>query len=54
MKLAKNQAKAKQHQTEAKLSLFENYLLSSSTLSFKTIGDFLKNVQKQVRLLMAL
>ena len=37
MKLAKNQAKTKQH-PEAELLLFENfenYLLSSSTLSFK-------------------
>ena len=33
-KLAKNQAKAKQH-PEAELLLFENYSLSSSTLSFK-------------------
>ena len=35
LKLAKNQAKAKQH-PEAELLLFEIYLLSSSTLSSKT------------------
>ena len=34
LKLAKNQVKAKQ-QPEAQLLLFENYSLSSSTLSFK-------------------
>ena len=34
LKLAKNQAKAKQH-PQAKLLLFEHYLLSSFTLSFK-------------------
>ena len=34
LKLAKNQAKAKQH-PEAELLLFENYSLSSSTLSSK-------------------
>ena len=34
LKLAKNQAKYKQH-AEAKLLLFENYLLSSSVLSSK-------------------
>ena len=34
LKLAKNQAKAKQH-PEAELLLFENYSLSSSTLSTK-------------------
>ena len=33
-KLAKNKAKAKQH-PGAELLLFENYSLSSSTLSFK-------------------
>ena len=36
VKLAKNQAKAKQ-QREAKLLLSENYVLSSSTLSSKDI-----------------
>ena len=35
LKLTKNQARAKQH-PEAKLLLFENYLLSSSTLSSKS------------------
>ena len=34
VKLAKNQAKAKQH-LEASLLLFESYSLSSSTLSYK-------------------
>ena len=42
MKLAKNQAKAKQH-PEAKLLLFENYSQSSSTL---IIGHILKNKEK--------
>ena len=38
----------KQH-PEAEHFLFENYSLSSSTLSSKKIiGDILKNVQKQV------
>ena len=41
----KNWAKAKQH-PEAELLLFENYLLSSSTLSSKNVGHILKNVQK--------
>ena len=47
LKLAKYQAKAKQH-PETELFLFENYSLSSSTtLSSKNnIGDILKNVQK--------
>ena len=47
MKLAKNQANAKQH-SEAELSLFENYSHSSSTLSSnhsKIIGHILKNKQ---------
>ena len=35
MKLAKNQAKAKQH-PQAELLLFENYSLSSSSLSSKS------------------
>ena len=43
--LAKNQAKAKQH-TEAELLLFENYSLSSSTLSSKSNRRYSKNVQK--------
>ena len=43
--LAKNQANTKQH-LEAKLLLFENYSLSSSTLSSKIIRDILKNAQK--------
>ena len=34
LKLPKNQAKTKQH-PEVELLLFENYLLSSSTLSYK-------------------
>ena len=38
-KLAKNQAKAKQH-SEAELLLFENYSHSSSTLSSKTNKRF--------------
>ena len=40
----KNQAKAKQH-PEAELLLFENYLLSSSTLRYhpKIISHILKN-----------
>ena len=46
LKLARNQAKAKQL-PEFKLLLFENYLHSSSTLSSKNNGEyFLKNVQK--------
>ena len=39
----KNQAKAKQH-PEAELLLFENYLLSSSTLSLKNNRGSSKNV----------
>ena len=45
LQLAKNQANTKQH-LEAKLLLFENYSLSSSTLSSKIIRDILKNAQK--------
>ena len=46
LKLAKNQANAKQH-PEAKLLLFENYFHSSSTSSPKKIlGHTLKNKQK--------
>ena len=42
-KLAKIQAKSKQY-PEAGLLLLENYLLSSSTLSFKNNRIYLKNV----------
>ena len=46
LKLAKKQVKAKQH-PEAKLLLFENYLLSSFTLYHpELIADIPKNVQK--------
>ena len=46
LKLAKNQANAKQH-PEAKLLLFENYFHSSSTSSpKKNMGHTLKNKQK--------
>ena len=48
LELAKNQAKAKQH-PEAERLLFENYLLSSSTLSSKKHSKntrHSKNVQK--------
>ena len=41
----KIQAEAKKH-PEAELLPFENYSLSSSTLSSKIIGDVLKNEQK--------
>ena len=41
LKLAKNQADAKQH-PEAELLLFENYLHSSSTLSSKNSRSFIK------------
>ena len=44
LKLAKNEAKAKQH-AEAELSLFENYSLSSSTLSSKNNTRYSKKVQ---------
>ena len=48
MKLAKNQAKAKQ-QPEAELSLFENFSLSSFILSSKTnLKYFLKIAKNQV------
>ena len=46
LKLAKNYAKGKQH-PDTELSLFENNLLSSSTLLSKILGDILKNVQKK-------
>ena len=51
MKLAKNQANAKQH-PETELFLFENYSLSSSTLSSKIIEHILilKNKQKNKRI----
>ena len=39
LKLAKNQANAKQH-TEAELLLFENYSHSSSMLSSKNNGTY--------------
>ena len=45
LKLAKNEAKTKQH-PEAELLLFENHSLSSSSLSSKKIGHILKYVQK--------
>ena len=45
LKLAKNQAKAKQH-SQAELLLFQNYSLCSSTLSFKNNRHILKNAQK--------
>ena len=45
LKLAKNQAKAKQH-PEAKLSLFENYSLLSSMLSSKNSSRYSKNYTK--------
>ena len=41
LKLAKNQANAKQH-PEAELLLFENYSHSSSTLSSKDNGTYSK------------
>ena len=46
LKLVKNQAKAKQH-SEAKLLLFENYLLFSSTLSSKNNKRYSKNCTKK-------
>ena len=45
MKLDKNQAKAKQH-PEAELLLFENYSLSSSTLSSKNRRKYSKKSTK--------
>ena len=45
LKLAKIQAKAKQ-QPEVELLLFQNYLLSSSTLSYKNNRDIPKNTHK--------
>ena len=47
MKLAKNQAKTKQH-PEAEFLLFEKYSVSSSTLSSKNNrkSSILTNVQK--------
>ena len=43
--MAKNIARAKQ-QPEAELMLFENYTLSSSTLSSQTIKLILRDVKK--------
>ena len=43
--ISKNQAKAKQH-PQAKLLLFENYLLSSSTLSSKHDRRYSKKYTK--------
>ena len=45
LKLAKNQANAKQH-SEAELLLFENYSRSSSTLSHKNNRTYSKNKPK--------
>ena len=45
LKLAKNQANAKQH-PQAELLTFEFYSHSSSTLSPKLIGHILKSKQK--------
>ena len=45
LKLAKNQAKAKQH-PEAELLLFENFSLSSSTLSSKNNRRYSKKCTK--------
>ena len=45
LKLAKNQANAKQH-PEAELLQFEIYSHSSSSLSSKNIGQILQNKQK--------
>ena len=44
-KLAKYQAKSKQHPA-AEFLLFENYLLSSSTLSFKNNRRYYKKCTK--------
>ena len=49
LKLAKNQAKASQ-QIEDEFLLFENYLLSLTTLSCKNERDIQKMHKKQVRL----
>ena len=46
MKLAKNQTKAKQ-QPEAEIFLFENYSLSSSTLSSKKNKRYSKKCKKK-------
>ena len=58
LKLAKNQAKAKQH-TEAELLLFENYSLLSSKLSSKNSRRYSKKYTKAsasvlIRLLMTM
>ena len=47
--MVKNQTKPKQH-PEAKLYLFENYSLSSSTLSAKNSKRYSKQYKKQVYL----
>ena len=51
LKLERNQAKSKQH-PEAELLLFENYSLTSSTLSFKINRKYSKKCtqKKQVGL----
>ena len=49
LKLAKNQEKAKQH-TEAEILLFENYSLSSSTLSTKNNRRYSKKRTKNKNL----
>ena len=49
LKLAKNQAKAKQR-PEAELLLFKSYWFSSSRYHLKIIQNIPKNVQKTVRL----
>ena len=49
LKLAKNQAKAKQHPA-AEFLLFENFALCYPRYHSKIIGDIIKNVQKQVPL----
>ena len=46
LKLAKNQANAKQH-PEAELLLFDNYSHSSSTFSSKNNSSYSKNKQKK-------
>ena len=46
LKLAKYQANAKQQHPEAKFLLFENYSLSTPTLSSKNNRRYSKNIQK--------
>ena len=49
--MAKNLAKAKQQPDEAELSLYKNYLISSSTLLSKNIWRYSKKcIKKQVHL----